>query len=155
MKSIFKSLLWVAIGSVLFISCKEDPSDVESKKSYLGEMTVTNADSSTFSDPEIRVSISESITEEGKYDILMKQVKFAERMPVRIDMTIPSVELNAAYELICDSVIPWAMGGPYTQWTIRNLRGQIIYTDGEPSEISFEMMCGDYPVVYQGLYTEE
>ncbi|HPO48459.1 MAG TPA: hypothetical protein PLS09_06360 [Paludibacteraceae bacterium] len=140
----------------LCVACEKYVLDEQKMKGFSGDIVVDNEDGSYFTDPNIRVTFSESLKKDGTYDLFLKKVKFSEKMPVRIDMTIPSVTKSATDTLSGDSIVPWAMGGPFEKWTIRQLSGYITYAcDSTPLELHFEMLCGDYPVTYHGIYTEE
>jgi|GEM_PF-570689 len=142
----------------IFTSCEgyEINKDKTSTKSFLGDVIVTNSDGSKFIDKGIRVTLSESLNDKGLYDIFLKKVKFAEKMPVRINMTIPSVEKDLNGNVSGNNIIPWAMGGPFEKWEIHDLKGIITYNNNnEPKSLQFDMICGEYPVSYFGIYTEE
>lgn len=151
-----KIIALLAALTITVASCQKYPTDTESQKSFNGEVIVDNGDGSTFNDPGIRVSVSESVNDKGKYDILMKKVKFAKAMPVRLNITIPSVEIDAEGKISGKDIVPWAMGGPFREWTISTIGGTLVRdAQGEPLTLQFDMVCGEYPVTYSGTYMPE
>lgn len=148
-------LALLAAASLLLGACEKYETDPETRKSFKGDIIVTNGDGSTFTDKGIRSSCSETIGKPGHCDIFLKGVKFAKNMPVRIDMTIPAIPIDEEGNFSGENIVPWAMGGEFKQWTIKNIEGRITFTaEGEPETLSFDMMCADYPVTYEGIYTE-
>lgn len=142
------------LGLMLLVcSCEKYKTDGESWKSFRGDIVVTSSDGSVFTDPDIRTGVSNSLHGEGLRDVFLKGVKFASGMPVRIDMTIPSVSVDDEGNLTGENIVPWALGGPFEKWTISTFSGRITYTEeGEPDTFEFEMVCGEYPVSYSGRY---
>lgn len=152
-----KTITFLCILVNILVSCEGYNIDKNNTvtKSFLGDIIVTNSDGTTFIDQDIRITFTKSLNNDG-YDIFLKKVKFAEKMPIRINMTIPSVTKNSNGEIIGDKIIPWAMGGPFEKWKIKNLVGSIEYDENnEPKNLQFNMICGEYPVSYSGIYTEE
>ena len=152
-----KTITFLCILVNILVSCEGYDIDKNNTvtKSFLGDIIVTNSDGTTFIDQDIRITFTKSLNNDG-YDIFLKKVKFAEKMPIRINMTIPSVTKNSNGEIIGDKIIPWAMGGPFEKWKIKNLVGSIEYDENnEPKNLQFNMICGEYPVSYSGIYTEE
>lgn len=112
---------------------------------FVGTMDVEQADGSIFSQENITVDYV--ITEEGA-TISFYQVKFAERMPVSLDMEIKNVEfIEEGNAIVCkgNNIIPIAMGGEFPNYTITNLTGII-----ENETMSLSMTCGSNPVVFTG-----
>lgn len=152
-----KTITFLCILVNILVSCEGYDIDKNNTvtKSFLGDIIVTNSDGTTFIDQDIRITFTKSLNNDG-YDIFLKKVKFAEKMPIRINMTIPSVTKKSNGEIIGDNIIPWAMGGPFEKWKIKNLVGSIEYDENnEPKNLQFNMICGGYPVSYSGIYTEE
>lgn len=152
-----KTITFLCILVNILVSCEgyEIDKNNTANKSFLGDIIVTNSDGTTFIDQDIRITFTKSLNNEG-YDIFLKKVKFAEKMPVRINMTIPAVEKDLDGNISGNNIIPWAMGGPFEKWKIKNLTGSIEYDENnELKSLQFNMICGEYPVSYSGIYTEE
>jgi hypothetical protein len=85
---------------------------------------------------------------DGKLNFVMYKVKFADGMPLKLDMVVEGVDCMGAvgnYVLAGNDIIPYAMGGPFEKFTITNLVGAIT---NDTMTLSF--MCGEYPVTYSG-----
>ncbi len=143
------------IGLIGLTSCEKYNIDKESQESFKGDLIVSNPDGTTFTNKDTRILISKSLSDIGKYDIFIRKVKFSVNMPVRIDMTIPSVTVEN--NLISgENIIPWAMGGPFERWTITEISGQItLDKNGEYKTLSIDMVCDNKPITYRGVYITE
>jgi hypothetical protein len=78
----------------------------------------------------------------------MLQVKFAEAMPVALDITIPGATLTKTdngYSISGDEIIPVAMGGPNERFKITDLEGSV---SAETLSVSF--VCMSFPVEFTG-----
>lgn len=115
------------------------------KSTATGTMITTLGTDSTYTKTDVVVNFS--INNEFA-TIEMLAVKFAEAMPLTLDMTIDSVSYITVGETVNftgNNIVPTAMGGAFPKYTITNLDGKI--GDGK---LSFTMMCGAYPVSYEG-----
>ncbi|MDR2843070.1 MAG: hypothetical protein LBV57_00300 [Candidatus Symbiothrix sp.] len=85
--------------------------------------------------------------------ITMLQVRFAEAMPMKLDMTIdsiPSPHLNSGtFTLEGAILIPKVKDKPFSQYTITELKGTVTSTDLELS-----MRCGEYPLTFSGTKSD-
>ncbi len=151
-------LLKIILGATMLIglgACEKYEIDKESQEGFKGDLIVSNPDGTTFTNKDTRILISKSLSDVGKYDIFIKKVKFAEKMPVRIDMTIPSVSIENNI-ISGQNIIPWAMGGPYEKWTITEISGRVtLDDDGKYKTLSIDMICDNKPVTYRGEYIDE
>lgn len=140
-------MLFVA---VMFAGCHYPAPEPEGDKkgNYIGTVTVDN-DDENFVKENVEASLTKS-DDSDSYSIKLFRVKFATAMPVEIDMIISDVNIDENGVISADSVIPYAMGGPFEKYLIRNLNGTL--TD---ETISFSMTCGKYPTAYQGTRREE
>ena len=115
-------------------------------ETYAGTLTVDQNDGTIFTKESVTITVA--FDGEGKAVVKMLQVKFSDKMPMTLDMTIPgitAVETADGVELSGDGIVPEAMGGPFSAYTITELEGTVT-----PSAISFEMMCGDFPTSFSG-----
>ena len=85
-------------------------------------------------------------------DIKMLQVKFADAMPVTLDITIPGVTVSGtdgAETLSGDDIVPTmnTSGGavPVPLYTITGLTGSV-----SASALTLSMIIGEYPTAYSG-----
>lgn len=142
-----------ALALAFTTSC--EPSSTEEKPNnegyFQGKVTVDNADGSKFEDSNVMLVISEPV--DGKCDITIAQVKFADKMPVRIDMTIPGVSISNLGVLSGNNIVPLAAGGPFPAYTITDLQGVVEKTlNGQYTGIVLGMKCGSYPTSYSGEF---
>ena len=117
-----------------------------------GVLTTTLGTDSTFTMNNIKVNVA---MDEQFATFEMLAVKFAEAMPLTLDMTIDSVSYVVAdavqsstygnVKFSGNNLVPEAMGGAFPRYTITNLEGKI-----ENGKFSFSMICGTYPVSYEG-----
>ncbi len=115
---------------------------------YSGTITVDQNDGTIFSLDSIEVN-ADAGEIDGTVDLTVLKVKFAEAMPITLDMQINGIkaeeEAGGALNLSGNNIVPIAMGGEFPAYTITNLVGYL-----SPTEISLTFMCGSYPVSYSG-----
>ena len=77
-----KTITFLCILVNILVSCEGYDIDKNNTvtKSFLGDIIVTNSDGTTFIDQDIRITFTKSLNNDG-YDIFLKKVKFAEKMP--------------------------------------------------------------------------
>jgi len=111
-----------------------------------GNMVTILGPDSTFTQENVKVKFAQG---NGKANIEMLGAKFAEKMPLTLDMTIGNVTFTKNEEGITfsgDSIVPQAMGSDFPRYTITQLEGKI--TDGY---LKMSMICGSSPVKYTGM----
>ena len=139
----------LALAALSLLACtKEEKNElpVAVAADYKGVATV-EASSGTFDAEDIEVNFTPS--EDGKTaSIKIFKIRFAPRMPMQVDVTIPNVELTPTKEgirLACDNVVPKALGGDQPDYTVHEMTGTV--TD---DEIAFSLILGSTPVSYRG-----
>ncbi len=145
-----KKKLLILLAVMALTACHINAPDPvgEKKGNFFGTVTVDNDDENF-----VKENVEASLTldeETGAYSIKLFRVKFATAMPVEIDMIISDVNVDETGVISADSVVPYAMGGPFEKYLIRDLKGSL--TD---QTMSFSMICGKYPTSYQGVRREE
>lgn len=149
-----KKLLLVLMLCTFAVACTEEKEEnnnttIEQTSSvnYIGTITVGEGND-VFSEDSI--SIQTSKMSSGKMNIKLLQVKFAQAMPLRLDIEINGIdhvkENDGTYTLTGNNIVPIAMGGEFPAYTITNLNGTII-----DSILTLNMTCGSYPVNYVGV----
>ncbi len=148
-----KKLLLVLMLCTFAVACteenegKDNNTTIEETNSvnYVGTITVGD---NVFSEDSISIETSKLAS--GKMNIKLLQVKFAQAMPLRLDMEINGIdyvkENDGTYTLTGNNIVPIAMGGEFPAYTITNLNGTII-----DSILTLNMTCGSYPVNYVGV----
>lgn len=146
----------ITIAALLFLSCGDNgggpaPVPPSSDEHFEGTLTVAPGTPGEFVLDGVRVIITRDKEDSSIVDIEILQVKFAEAMQAKIDMAIPGVSLSpvstGGYTIAGDGIVPTAMGGDLPQYTIRDLEGGV---DKTGETLSFEMVCGSFPVSYVG-----
>lgn len=143
-------LFSLAVMSLVFVACENGennalPPKPDTKECYIGTMTVDQNDGTFYTQDEVKVDYE---ILDGKLNFVMYKVKFANAMPIKLDMVVEGVDCIGAvghYVLAGNGIVPYAMGGPFEQFTITNLTGLI--TD---DTMTLSFMCGEYPVTYSG-----
>lgn len=109
--------------------------------------------SSGFTKENVRVKTV--FKDNSRIDLYMFDVKFANAMPVTIDMLISDITYVAydktadTFYFSCDSVVPTAGGKPYEKYIIRQMEGKIT-----PDSIILSNYYGQTPSQYHGLRTK-
>lgn len=148
----FFRLLLCSAALILFAACTtgdEDEVPVIDPVSttFMGDLVIDQNDGTTYTDKDVKISVNYD-TENGTATMIFYQVKFAERMPVRLDMTVSGVSYTVTTSNITiagNNIVPYAMGGPFVDYTITNLSGTVTGED-----MTFTMKCGPYPVSFKG-----
>ena len=149
MKKLF--FLWTAV--TLLTACHintPEPPKTDDTKSYeaYGLLTIP---SSGFTKENVRTMFV--LKENNELDLYMFDVKFANAMPVTIDMLIRGVGYaNEGGEIVFygDSIIPTAGGKPYEKYIVTDLQG-IITADS----VFITNNYGTTPSVYAGKLKDE
>ena len=136
------------------VSCDNGDNNLPKKpvksRYYIGTMSVDQNDGTFYTQKSVKVDYE--ITTSGKLNFKMYKVKFADGMPIKLDMTVEGVtctESNGVYLLSGEGLVPYAMGGPFEKFTITGLVGEIT---ADAMELTF--ICGEYPVTYSGVKAE-
>ncbi len=145
-KSLFIALL---ITSFFAASCEKDeePLKLTEDGTYSGQLAVDQLNGTNFTSSNVQVKVTPSASA-GYITIDMLQVSFSPKMPVKLDMKIQNVMYTSTSEKITlsgNNIIPIAMGGEFPAYTITNLTGEI-----KNGVLSLSMMCGSYPLTYNG-----
>lgn len=147
---ITKLILGIVFSAVLFASCENGdnntlpPNPVEGE-CYVGTLKVDQNDGTFYTQEDVEVDYQ---IIDGKLNFVMYKVKFADGMPLKLDMVVEGVDCIGAlgnYTLAGNGIVPYAMGGPFEKFTITELFGLIT---NHTMSLSFN--CGEYPVTYEG-----
>ena len=145
-----KTLFLMALCAIVMVACENGhnndlPNNPIDDKCYKGTMVVDQNDGTFYTQNDVEVDCE---LRDGKINFVMYKVKFANGMPIKLDMVVEGVdytETEDGYELSGDGIIPFAMGGPFEKFTITNLTGTVTST-----AFTLDFMCGEYPVTYEG-----
>ena len=143
--------LLLSLVSLAFVACENGnnnalPNKPVESECYTGTMTVDQNDGTMYTQDEVQVDYE---ILDGKLNFVMYKVKFAEGMPIKLDMVVEGVDCIGAaghYVLAGNDIVPYAMGGPFEKFTITGLKGEL-----NKESITLSFRCGDYPVEYNGV----
>ena len=147
-------LFGLLLSVVMLQSCENGsnndlPKNPVEKECYYGTMTVNQNDGTSYVQEDVQVDYE---ILNGKLNFVMYKVKFAEAMPIKLDMVVEGVDCMGAvgnYVLAGNNIVPYAMGGPFEKFTITNLIGAITN-----KTFSMSFICGEYPVTFEGTKKE-
>lgn len=140
----------LTLSSLILFGCENGdnnalPSKPDDNECYKGAMTVDQNDGTFYTQEDVEVDYE---ILDDKLNFVMYNVKFAEAMPIKLNMVVEGVDCLGAvgnYVLAGNNIVPYAMGGPFEKFTITNLNGLITN-----NTMTLSFMCGEYPVTYSG-----
>ena len=134
---------------LLLISCDNGENNIPKKpdqtRCFTGEMAVDQNDGTFYTQSDVQVDFE---IMGDKLNFKMYKVKFADGMPIKLDMAVEGVDYvttEAGYAISGDGIVPYAMGGSFEKFTITKLIGSITDT-----QMTLSFICGEYPVTYTG-----
>ena len=138
----------LTLSSLILFGCENGdnnalPSKPDDNECYKGTMTVDQNDGTFYTQEDVEVDYEILY---DKLNFVMYKVKFAEAMPIKLDMVVEGVDCLGAvgnYVLAGNNIVPYAMGGPFEKFTITNLNGLITN-----NTMTLSFMCGEYQVTY-------
>lgn len=148
MKTNKRILSILALAASLLLACNPLNEELSPDAAdYKGVVSVFY-EGEWFNNENISVNINPS--EDGKTaSVKIFKIRFVPKMPVRIDVTIPDIQLDATADgtrLSCDNVIPRALGGDYPKYRVTELTGTL---SGDILE--FSLNFGEYPTTFKGV----
>jgi len=160
----FKMLTVLAVAAIFITACGKDnnpePPVIEDG-TYVGTMTVYNGIDGQLHYQQNNVSIKIEKGDGNIVNIEILQVKFDERMPMTIDVTIPevtTVDTETGFSLSADNIIPIAMGSQSDNFKMNDLNGSITR-----QSMTFSVVCdiklqpiltGIFPLSFTGTKAE-
>ena len=142
--------LFIALAFAALVGCNKNETEekpVEAKAgNYVGTFTA-EASTGTLIEDGIRVNFT---PDEGgnTCTLILYQARFSPRMLVQVDVTIRSVNMVCGTDKItlsCDNVVPLALGGEFTNYTVTDFQGEI-----KGGNLSFSTKFGSTPTTYSG-----
>lgn len=138
----------LTLSSLILFGCENGdnnalPSKPDDNECYKGTMTVDQNDGTFYTQEDVEVDYE---ILDDKLNFVMYKVKFAESMPIKLDMVVEGVDCLGAvgnYILAGNNIVPYAMGGPFEKFTITNLNGLITN-----NTMTLSFMCGEHQVTY-------
>lgn len=145
--------LFIAVIVLLITACDDDKKNEEvtvTDGTYKGTLIVDQNDDTFYTQENVTVILN---TGTDNAEIKMMQVSFSSKMPVTLDMTIPSItkaEVIDGLQLSGDNIIPLAMGGEFPRYTITGMTGK-----ATPQVLALQFTCGEYPLTFSGVIVTE
>ena len=147
-----KFLMMVLAMAVVVACSKNDDEEREPvviPEGYVGKIVVGLSTAPSYTQEDVVVEVKE-VTGTTTVNVVMKQVKFADAMPVKMDITISGIateEVTGGISLSGDEIIPTfgAANTPYPQGKITNLQGTLTSTT-----LTLTMICGEDPLTFSG-----
>ena len=148
-----KFLFGLMTALTMFAACSKDDDNKDvtvEDNSFVGTVTVVEPH---FTASDIKVSVT-PIEGTKTMDIKLFEVKFNERMPMTVDLTIPKVSYTVEGNTINffgENIIP-TMGAGYEKpdYTVTGLKGTI-----KDEKIDFSLNFGAFPTKYAGTVVSE
>ncbi|MBR1630659.1 MAG: hypothetical protein IJ680_02265 [Paludibacteraceae bacterium] len=116
-----------------------------------GTVTVNYQDKD-YDTPDSRVAFE--FGDGQTFDLQMYQMKFVPQMPVKIDITVPSVsfkEADGKYVFSATDIVPTSGGNAYDRYLVTDLTGSI---DTQTGDVEFSLLFGPYPTRFKGTLTK-
>ena len=139
------------IALAVLCGCEKEEDSKKSKlpgesagTAYVGDVVVSGA--MPFTDPGVEWVIEKQ--ENGSYTLLLNKTKFAEAMPVRMDMEVRGMAnqgSGSAFRFETPSIVPYYNGEQQEARTMTNFR---CTADGKTMEVAF--ICMGLNVEYKG-----
>ncbi len=152
----FLGMLMCAVAVFAFAACsddddKDDPVIKDGVYSYIGDIVVDQTDGTFFTDKDVQVDLTFN-KEDKTVKMVVNKVKFAENMPVEIDMTVDGLtyaQYGDELHIVGTYLVPTAMGGPFPAYEITGFGGRL-QLDEHDAYYGFSTYCGKFPVKYDG-----
>ncbi len=143
-----KKILILVCGALFFATSCLSGSGPQGTSSadYVGKLVVSDIESGdvTYTDDNAKVTVWIPNLLEPKFDIVFNDVKFANAMPVKLDIefdgipfttTISEDQTTLNYVFSANDIIPNVGGVPYNNYKVDVIKGSI----GRPVVIEFSM----------------
>lgn len=149
---LFQHIITLTFAALTFAACQNGdnndlPKNPVKSECYKGTMKVNQNDGTFYTQDDVEVDFE---IKDGKLNFAMYKVKFANGMPIKLDMVVEGATIDYSdndgnYSISGDGLVPYAMGGPFEKFTITGLEGEIT-----PTTFTLDFICGEYPVTYTG-----
>ncbi|MBQ7449435.1 MAG: hypothetical protein IJS73_06495 [Paludibacteraceae bacterium] len=152
----FQFIMLTILMVVAFVACKSKKSEepvneepISVNDEILATVTVQESEETTYTQNGVKVKVQMSDFVENALDIYLYAVSFSEKMPVKLDVIIPSVSVDNQGLLSANNVIPMMMtpGGqqPVEKYLVTDLNGQLREQSGKIEGFSVSLKFGEYP----------
>jgi hypothetical protein len=142
----------IALAALSLIACEKEPEPIVPEQAdYVGTLTV-EATAGTVVNSEARIDFLPF--QDGTAELMLYEVKFSPKMPMKLDVLIPGITITSTPEKVIlsgNEIVPLAMGGnQFPQYTVTDLKGEIV-----GDKLSFTLKLGDIPTSFVGEKVEE
>ena len=140
-------LFTAVLAALALIACEKTPTPIVPEEAdYVGTVTVESS-AGTVENTGSRVEFTPS--EDGTTaDLVLHEISFSPRMPMKLDVTIPGVTVVSTPEkltLSADEIIPFAMGGEFPNYKVTEFSGTIV-----GNKMTFSLKFGGTPTSFVG-----
>ncbi len=135
-------------AALLLCSCSIHVPEVPQEKAsgYVGTFHIVNSDGVPY---QMEGRTGQLVREDGRMDIILREVSFSPRMPLTLDLLIPDIpfsEKDGTVSLEAESVVPVSGGREYPKYVITSLKGSVTET-----RMQLTMDIGGCPSSYLGI----
>ncbi len=139
-------LFAIVLAALSLTACIKTPGiRVPEEADYVGTVTV---ESSAGPVENVGARVEFTPNEDGTAQLTLYEISFHPRMPMKVDVTIPGLLMTCTSEKIIltgDDIVPFALGGPFTNYTVTELRAEII-----GNKMTLNLKFGGTPTSFVG-----
>ena len=140
-------LFTAVLAALALIACEKTPTPIVPEEAdYVGTVTVESS-AGTVENTGSRVEFTPS--EDGTTaDLVLHEISFSPRMPMKLDVTIPGLLMTCTPQKIIltgDDIVPFALGGEFPNYTVTELRAEII-----GNKMTLNLKFGGTPTSFVG-----
>ena len=147
--NIYKHLIITLLSILTLFGCQKVETDITKETpAYSGTVITNEGKDDEFTQKKIKVQVSIS-EDETILEMKMLRIKFAEAMPVTIDMLLQDIKLTKDgenYTFSEDKITPFALGAYHEKHTVYDLKGTLT-----ENELHFTFTSHDSPASYDGV----
>lgn len=139
-------LFAIALAALSLIACEKTPEPIVPEEAdYVGTVTV---ESSAGPVENVGARVEFTPYEDGTAELTLYEISFHPRMPMKVDVTIPGLLMTCTPQKIIltgDDIVPFALGGPFTNYTVTELRAEIV-----GNKMTLNLKFGGTPTSFVG-----
>ena len=139
-------LFATALAALALIACEKTPTPIVPEEAdYVGTVTV---ESSAGTVENVGARVEFRPYEDGTAELTLYEISFHPRMPMKLDVTIPGLLMTCTPQKIIltgDDIVPFALGGEFPNYTVTDLRAEII-----GNKMTLNLKFGGTPTSFVG-----
>ena len=139
---------------VAFTACKskkdkEPEEPVLLNSEFPATVQVEESEDATYTQNSVKMAVFTSDSIENAVDIYLYEVSFSEKMPMKLDVIVPSVLIDEDGNLSANDIVPlWNRpdsNQPMDKYVVTNLEGKLSENNGIVVDFSLSLNFGPYP----------